>query len=185
MPLRFAVLVSGTGSLLEAMIERELPIQLVLADRQCRGLEIAATARIPRVLLHRKFGPAFDREAYTRDTLALFRAHRIELVAMAGFKTIFASLMFAADAYQMKIVNTHPSLLPAFKGGRAVEEAFAYGVKISGSTIHWANETLDGGPIMAQEAVSRLPEDTIETFRERIKKVERCIYPAFLQKLMA
>lgn len=181
---RLAVLASGTGSLLAAMIAEKLPIQLVVVDRECRALHIAAEAGILHVLLPRTFGKSFDRQDYTNNMLALFREHHIDLVAMAGFMTIFSPSMFAHDAYQMKILNTHPSLLPSFKGDHAVEDALAYGVKISGCTIHWATEELDAGPILAQEAVKILPDDTVESLHERIKVAERKLYPMILKELL-
>ena len=185
MPLRLAVLASLTGSLFEAMIKQQLPVQLMVADRQCRALEIADKAGIPYEFLPRTFGRTFDREEYTRAMMMLFRAYGIDLVAMAGFMTVFAPAMFAPDAYQLRILNTHPSLLPSFKGDHAVRDALAYGVKISGCTIHWATEKLDDGPILAQEAVRVSSGDTIESLHERIKTAARELYRALLRGLVA
>ena len=180
MTQRLAVLASHTGSLLEAMIKRGVPIELVITDRECRALHIAAEAGIPHVLLPRTFNKSFDREAYTKSMIALLREHRIDLVAMAGFMTVFTPSMFAKDAYFLKMLNTHPSLLPSFKGDQAVRDALNYGVKVAGCTIHWATEELDGGPILTQEAVKVMPGDTVESLHERIKAVERELYPELL-----
>ncbi|MBA3789363.1 phosphoribosylglycinamide formyltransferase [Patescibacteria group bacterium] len=182
--VNLAVLASGTGSLFAAMLEQKLPIRLMVTDRPCRALEIADEAGLPHVLLPRRFGKGFDRDAYTREMLALFREHHIGLVAMAGFMTVFTPRMFAEDAYRLKILNTHPSLLPSFKGDHAVKDAIVYGVKTSGCTIHWTTEELDAGPIIAQESVKVLPSDTVESLHERIKEVERQLYPALLKTLI-
>ena len=182
MARKLAVLASGTGSLFAAMVEQGIPIALMVADRECRALEIAKESKIPHFLKPRTFDKTFDRRRYTEDMLTLFREHNIDLVAMAGFMTVFDKLMFAKDAYQLKILNTHPSLLPAFKGDHAVRDAIAYGVKISGCTIHWATEELDAGPILLQEPVCVLSSDSVESLHERIKKVERQLYPKLLRE---
>lgn len=185
MSRRLAVLASGTGSLLQAMIERGLPIELVVTDRDCRALEIAEVAGLNRVNLKRSFNKDFDRDAYTEQVIRELHEHEIDLVAMAGFMTIFSPAMFADDAFKMRVLNTHPSLLPAFKGHDAVRDAIAYGVKVSGCTIHFATAEVDEGPILAQEAVWVLPGDTVESLHERIKKVERELYPAILAELVS
>ncbi len=184
MPQRLAVLASGTGSLFEAMLKQGLPVEILIADRECRALKIASEARVPHVIVPRTFGKDFDRQAYTDSVLATFRRCRIDLVAMAGFMTVFSPSMFAQDAYFLKILNTHPSLLPSFKGDQAVKEAIDYGVKVSGCTIHFATEKLDEGPILTQEAVRVLPGDTVESLHERIKVVERELYPAILREMI-
>ncbi len=184
MPLRLAVFVSGTGSLLNAMIEQRIPIAFVLADRQCRALKIAIDACIPCTIVPRSFDETFDREAYTNLVLEQLQLHRIHAVAMAGYRTHLAPAMFTRDAYQLKVLNTHPSLLPSFKGKDAVKQALAHGVKITGCTIHWATAELDDGPILAQEAVKVLPGDTVESLHERIKKVEQYLYPELIKALI-
>ncbi len=180
--MKLAVLVSGTGSLLEAMIKDGLPIALVLADKPCRGLEIAGAAGIPTLLVARKDfrkDGKFDREAYTKKVVEELQSRGIELIAMAGFMTVFSKPMF--DACEGRILNSHPSLLPAFKGESAVADALAAGVTETGTTIHVATMELDDGPILAQEKVPVMPGDTIETLWERIKVVERRLYPAVIR----
>ncbi|MEX0652307.1 MAG: formyltransferase family protein [Candidatus Paceibacterota bacterium] len=181
---QLAVLASGTGSILAAMIEQGLPIKLVVVDRNCGAFEIAKEAKIPSVLLPRTFGPDFDRCKYTQDTLTLLCAHEIGLVAMDGFMTVFSSLMFEPGAYQFRFLNTHPSLLPSFKGNHAVRDALDYGVKISGCTIYMATAELDAGLIIAQEPVPVITGDTEESLHERIKEVERKLYPKIIQELI-
>jgi phosphoribosylglycinamide formyltransferase-1 len=165
------------------MLDHDLPIAVVLADRPCGALTIAESAGIPVELVERSsFGADFDRVAYTHQVLDALSRHRVDLIAMAGFGTILSKPIH--DAFPDKIVNTHPALLPAFKGWHAVEEALASGVKVTGCTVHFARLEVDDGPILAQEAVPVFADDTVETLHERIKEVERRIYPEVLRKLV-
>jgi phosphoribosylglycinamide formyltransferase-1 len=177
------VLASGSGTILQALLEAGLPVAVVLADRPCPALGRAEAAGIPTELVAREsFGADFDRDAYTGAVVAALRAHRIDLVAMAGFGTILGRSVH--DAYPGAVVNTHPSLLPAFKGWHAVDDALARGVKVTGCTVHLATLEVDEGPILAQEAVPVLADDTVATLHERIKDVERRLYPRVLRELM-
>jgi len=128
------------------------------------------------------FGADFDRVAYTHEVVDVLARHDVDLVAMAGFGTILEKPIH--DAYPDRIVNTHPALLPAFKGWHAVEDALAAGVKVTGCTVHYARLDVDDGPILAQEAVPVHPDDTLETLHERIKDVERRLYPGVLRDLI-
>jgi phosphoribosylglycinamide formyltransferase-1 len=173
--VRVAVLASGTGSLLEAILDAGIDVALVVVDRPCRALAIAEAHGVEGVHAERtSFGPEFDRTAYTEQVVDLLQAHAIDLVVMAGWGTVFDKPIF--DAYDGHLLNTHPALLPAFKGWHAVEEALAYGVKLTGCTVHVATLEVDSGPILAQEAVPVLPDDTVESLHERIKAVERRLY---------
>ncbi len=178
-----AVLVSGSGTLLEAMAAAGLPISLVLSDRPCRGLDIAPDG-VPAVLLERTdWSSDFDRDAYARQVVDVLRHHDIELVAMAGFGTVLGSPIF--DEFGDRIVNTHPALLPAFPGWHAVRQALEYGVKVTGCTIHVATPTVDDGPILAQETVVVEPTDDEASLHERIKVVERRLYVETLERIQA
>ncbi|MCX6720799.1 MAG: phosphoribosylglycinamide formyltransferase [Candidatus Staskawiczbacteria bacterium] len=182
---RFAVLVSGTGTLLEALKAADLEISLVLADRQCRGLEIATKAGIPTALLARTFKPDFDRETYTSLVAMVLDGFEIDFVSMAGFMTILHPVIFLPHnnrCYEGRIINNHPSLLPLFKGEHAVRDALSSGAKVTGCTIHIATKELDEGPILAQEEVSVLPFDTEAILHERIKRVERRLLPTTIRK---
>lgn len=173
--MRIGVLASGRGTLLEAMLAAGLPVRLVLVDRSCAAVQVAIDASVELVTVERsRFGSSFDREAYTACVVDAVRAHDIELVAMAGFGTVLAASLFAA--YPERVVNTHPALLPAFPGWHAVRDALAYGVKITGCTVHVATPAVDHGPILAQEAVPVLAGDTETSLHERIKAVERRVY---------
>ncbi len=179
---RLAVLASGSGTILRSMLEHDLPIAVVLADRPCGALAIAEEAGVPTELVARTtFGADFDRVAYTHEVLDALNRHQVDLIAMAGFGTILAKPIH--DAFPDRIVNTHPALLPAFKGWHAVDDALAAGVKVTGCTVHLARLEVDEGPILAQEAVPVFPDDTVETLHERIKEVERRIYPEVLRQL--
>jgi len=165
------------------MLDADLPIVLVLADRPCAALGIADDVGIAAALVERTdFSKSFDRVAYTHDVVDALRAHDVDLIAMAGFGTILEKPVH--DAYPDRIVNTHPALLPAFKGWHAVDEALAAGVKVTGVTVHLARLEVDEGPILAQEPVRVLPDDTVETLHERIKETERVLYPAVLRQLV-
>ncbi len=174
--VRVAVLVSGTGSILTAMVDAGVPVSLVVADRPCPGLGLATERGIATELVERtSFGDDFDRDEYCTRLAQVLGDHRIGLVVMAGFGTILTEPMH--QAFPEHILNTHPALLPSFKGWHAVRDALAYGVKVSGCTVHVAGLAVDTGPILAQEAVPVLDGDTEATLHERIKAVERRIYP--------
>jgi phosphoribosylglycinamide formyltransferase 1 len=180
--MRIGVLVSGSGTNLEAILRAQLPVVVVVADRPCRGLDVAAEDGVSTALAERtSFGADFDRLAYTEQVVDVLQAHDVDLVAMAGFMTVLEKPIF--DAFPGAILNTHPSLLPAFPGGHAVEDALAAGVKLTGCTVHVATIEVDAGPILAQEAVAVLPDDTVETLHERIKQVERRLYPQTIKEL--
>ena len=173
---KLAVLVSGTGSLLEAFLDAGLHVDLVLADRPCRGIDVVAKGKnVPtELVLRTDFSKNFDREAYTKQVCDVLQRHHIDVVAMAGFNTVFSSSIF--DVYGGRILNTHPALLPSFKGHYAVRDALAFGAKVTGCTVHIATPEVDEGKILAQQAVPVLPNDTEESLHERIKTVERTLY---------
>lgn len=179
---QMSVLASGSGTLLHAILEADLTVALVVADRPCRALDIAAGHGVPAELVERtEWGPSFDRAAYGERLVKVLRAHGIDLVVMAGFGTVVPSL---PGAFPGRVLNTHPALLPAFKGWHAVRDALALGVKVTGTTVHVATAEVDDGPILAQEAVPVLPGDTEETLHERIKQVERRLYPATIRQFI-
>src|SRR5437763_10984392 len=181
--MRIGVLASGGGSNLEAILATGLPVAAVVVDRPCRATELADAAGIPWELVERKsFGADFDRSAYTEEVVDALQRHDVELVVMAGFGTILEKQIH--DAFPQRILNTHPSLLPAFPGWHSVEDALAAGVKVTGCTIHIAVPEVDSGPILAQEAVPVLDDDTVDTLHERIKAVEHRLYPDTIKRFM-
>jgi phosphoribosylglycinamide formyltransferase 1 len=162
------------------MFESGLPVTTVLADRPCAALALAeehgAAAELVDRTVYGGFGPGFDREGFTATVAATLVAHQVDLVAMAGFGTVMTEAVHRA--FPRRILNTHPALLPAFAGWHAVRDALAAGVPETGCTVHLATLEMDAGPILAQEVVPVLPGDTEETLHERIKVVERVLYPA-------
>ena len=180
--MRVGVLASGSGTLLEAILADGIDVALVITDRPCRAVEVAEAAGIDALVVERTdFSGAFDRDGYTDQVVAALRERDIELVVMAGFGTVIPK---AAAEFPGRLLNTHPALLPSFKGWHAVPAALAAGVKVTGCTVHLATEVMDEGPILAQEAVAVVPGDTEETLHERIKEVERRIYPATIRRVI-
>ena len=182
MRLRVAALASGSGTILEAILDHGIGVDLVLSDRRCRALELAEARGVSSELVERhSFGPSFDRDAYSDEVVAALQKYEIDVVLMAGFGTVIPK---AVESFPGRMLNTHPALLPAFKGWHAVRDALAYGVKVTGCTVHVVTEEMDVGPILAQEAVSVLPDDTEETLHERIKAVERRLFPETIKRFL-
>jgi phosphoribosylglycinamide formyltransferase-1 len=185
--VRLCVLVSGSGTILEAMVRSGLEVALVASDRRCRALDVAFGAGIETLLVSREefggFAATFDREGFTDELTAALKIRDIDLVAMAGFGTILTGTFHLA--YPGRVLNTHPSLLPDFKGWHAVTQALESAVTETGCTVHIATEALDDGPILAQRRVPVESDDTEETLHERIKLVERELYPLVVGRVMA
>jgi phosphoribosylglycinamide formyltransferase-1 len=182
-PARIAVLASGSGTLLDAILADRLPVVAVLTDRHCRALDVAAQRGVPAELVERTdFGGGFDRDAYTERVVKALQAHDVDLVVMAGFGTIVPRIV---EAYPGRVLNTHPALLPAFKGWHAVRDALAAGVKVTGTTVHVVTAEVDAGPILAQRAIDVHDDDTEVTLHERIKQVERLLYPETIRDYLA
>jgi phosphoribosylglycinamide formyltransferase-1 len=181
--MRLAVLASGSGTILDAIASAGIPVAVVVVDRPCGAEAVAASHRITCEVVERKsYANDFDRDGYTAELVGVLRAWDIDLVAMAGFGTILGPQVF--EDFPERIVNTHPALLPSFPGWRGVEDALAFGVKVTGCTVHVATEVVDAGPILAQEAVPVLPGDTVESLHERIKDVERRLYPQTIAEII-
>jgi phosphoribosylglycinamide formyltransferase-1 len=183
---RLAVLVSGSGTILEAIMAAELHVRLVLTDRPCRAVEVASAAGIPTRVVDRTgfggFGPGFERDRFTEELTAALQSAGIDVVAMAGFGTVLGRAVH--DAYPGRILNTHPAMLPAFPGWHAVADALAAGVTETGTTVHIATLEMDSGPVLAQRTVPVLPGDTEATLHERIKVVERSLYPETIRRFV-
>jgi phosphoribosylglycinamide formyltransferase-1 len=174
--VRLGVLASGTGTILASILDAGIEVAIVIVDRPCEATRVAARAGVASSVVARSsFDASFDRALYTESVSAALVSASVELVAIAGFGTVLAPSFF--DTFGGRVLNTHPSLLPAFKGWHAVDEALAYGVKVTGCTVHIATADVDAGPILAQEAVPVLPDDDAATLHERIKSVERRLYP--------
>ena len=182
--MRTAVLASGSGTLLDAILADRIEVELVVVDRACAATSVADRHGVPSVLVERTaFDDSFDRVGYTDDVVEVLRRHDIDLVVMAGFGTILDKPIH--DAFPSRILNTHPALLPSFKGWHAVRDALAHGVKVTGCTVHVATLEVDAGPILAQEAVRVEAGDDESSLHERIKAVERRLYPDTIRKVLA
>lgn len=186
--LKIGVLISGSGTNLQKIIDKiaagqlNAEIVLVLSSRpDAYGLQRAAQAGIPTV--------ALDRSVYADAHAANARIARemkqagAEYIVMAGYMRLIGEEVFAA--YPDRVINLHPALLPSFPGAHGIQDAFEAGVKVTGVTVHFANEAYDEGPIIAQRAVPVHEDDTLETLEERIHAAEYEVYPWVLQHLAA
>lgn len=174
-PARVVVMVSGSGTLLQALLDAAVGayparVVAVAADRSgIEGLERAERAGIPGVAVRLK--DFAERSAWDAALAAAVAEHRPDLVVSAGFMKILGPAFRQGIGCPM--INTHPALLPAFPGMRGPADALAYGVKIAGATVHFVDDGIDTGPVLAQAAVPVEPGDTVETLHERIKIEER------------
>ncbi len=172
-PARLVVLVSGSGTLLQAVLDAaDLPVRVVAvgADRPgIEGLARAERAGVPGFVVRLKDHP--DRAAWDRALTKAVAAYEPDLVVSAGFMKILGPEFLAT--FGGRVINTHPALLPAFPGAHAVADALAYGVRVTGCTVHLVDAGVDTGPIVAQEAVSVTPGEDVDALHERIKVVER------------
>ena len=173
-PARLVVLASGTGSLLESLLAaavEDFPARVVAVgtDRDCRALEVAAAAAVPTYTV--RLGEYPDRQAWDAAVAEATAAHQPDLIVSAGFMKILGPQFLSR--FEGRVVNTHPALLPAFPGAHAVPDSLAYGVRVTGCTVHLVDAGVDTGPILAQEAVPVLEDDDDAALHERIKIVER------------
>jgi phosphoribosylglycinamide formyltransferase-1 len=175
---RLGILLSGRGSNFEAIADNiaagriDADIAVVIGNRpEARGLEVARQRGLNAVCLPSK---GLDRETYDRRLVEELKKNQVELVCLAGFMRLLSACF--VRAYPQRILNIHPSLLPAFPGLDAQYQAFEHGVKITGCTVHFVDELLDSGPIILQAAVPVLDDDTVESLSARILKEEHRIY---------
>ena len=148
-------------------------IAIVISDKtDARGLELARERGIETLAVERK---GRNREEHEREIIAALRKHQVDLVCLAGYMRLLSPCFI--EAFPKRILNIHPSLLPSFPGLDAQRQALEHGVKVSGCTVHFVDETLDGGPIIAQRAVPVLEGDTVETLSARILEQEHKLYP--------
>lgn len=176
---RVGVLISGRGSNMQALLDAQNDdrlggeIALVISNVEtAAGLERARKAGVPTAVCDHR---GRSREEHDAGMLERLRAHGVDLVCLAGYMRLLSASFIAA--YAGRILNVHPSLLPAFPGTHPQRQALVHGVKVSGATVHLVDEGLDSGPIVLQEAVPVLDSDTEDTLSERILAVEHRIYP--------
>ncbi|HEX3788142.1 MAG TPA: phosphoribosylglycinamide formyltransferase [Pseudonocardiaceae bacterium] len=185
-PARVVVLVSGAGTLLQALLdaaeETSYPAKLVAvgADRNgVEGLARAERANLPSFVV--RLGDHPDRAAWDAALTSAVEAYRPDIVVSAGFMKILGPTFLSR--FGGRVLNTHPALLPAFPGAHPVADALAYGVRVTGSTVHLVDEGMDTGPILAQEAVSVASGETEEHLHGRIKVVERRLLVDVVRRL--
>ncbi|MCX7592951.1 MAG: phosphoribosylglycinamide formyltransferase [Fischerella sp.] len=179
-PVKLGIMASGNGSNFEAIAQAikdeqlSAQIQVLIYNNPDAYVAVrAANWGVPAVLLnHRNYQ---SREDLDRQIVQTLRQYDVELVVMAGWMRLVTQVLI--DAFPNRILNIHPSLLPSFKGSRAVEHALAAGVKITGCTVHWVCLEMDSGPILVQAAVPVLADDTPETLHARIQVQEHKILP--------
>jgi phosphoribosylglycinamide formyltransferase-1 len=183
---RVGVLVSGRGSNLQALIGAAQEgllggeVGVVVSNvATAPALEKARAAGVPAVVCDHRGRP---REDHDRTVLAALQEHGVDLVCLAGYMRLLSSAFLAALPH--RVVNIHPSLLPAFPGLDAQRRAWEHGVKVAGATVHLVEEALDAGPIVMQEAVAVRADDTPETLAARILEAEHRIYPRAVRLLL-
>ena len=181
--LKIGVLLSGSGTNLQAIIDAAdegLPVDIVrvVSSRpDAYGIERAKAAGIPVTVLNRDVYA--DPEAADARIVAELREAGAEYAVMAGYMRKVTPVML--DAFPDRVLNLHPALLPSFKGAHAIADAFGAGVKVTGITVHFANEDYDKGPIVAQRAVEVREDDTLEALEARIHEAEHVLYPEVLR----
>jgi phosphoribosylglycinamide formyltransferase-1 len=187
--VKVGVLVSGSGTNLQALLDAEAagtlaPAQIVCVVSNRPGVPALARAEAagkPAIVVDHKIFP--DRESFERDVIAKLDEHGVELVVLAGFMRVLTAEF--TSRYPLRIINTHPSLLPAFPGADAPAQAVAHGVKLSGVSVHFVDASLDGGPIIAQVAVPVLADDDAVSLHARIQREEHILLPAVVRRLAA
>lgn len=184
--MRLGILISGRGSNFEAIANSiarrklDAEIAIVISNRpDAAGLEIARQRGIPMRAIA---SAGLEREAYDKLVIEELRTHEVELVCLAGFMRLLSAQFIRA--FPNRILNIHPSLLPAFPGLDAQRQALDHGVKITGCTVHFVDEFLDSGPIVIQSAVPVLDNDTVESLSARILTQEHLIYSKAIQYIV-
>jgi phosphoribosylglycinamide formyltransferase-1 len=183
---RLGVLVSGRGSNLQALLDAagagELGgrVAVVLSNvEDAGGIERARRAGVPALVVPHK-GKA--RQAHEEEVLAALAPFRLDLLCLAGYMRLLSP--FFLRSFPGRVLNVHPSLLPAFPGMDAQKQAWEYGVKVSGATVHLVDEGLDAGPVVAQEAVPVREDDTVEALAARILEAEHRLYPRAVRAVL-
>ncbi|WP_413376176.1 phosphoribosylglycinamide formyltransferase [Alkalihalobacillus sp. 1P02AB] len=186
--MKIAVFASGSGSNAEAIIKAtktgklQAEVALVICDKQgAKVVERAANYNIPVYEYMPKNFPT--KSAYEEEVVRHLKENEIDFIVLAGYMRLIGTTLLTA--YEGRIVNIHPSLLPAFAGLDAIGQAFEAGVKVTGVTIHYVDEGMDTGPIIAQEAVQVEGNDTRESLTKKIQAVEHKLYPETLQAIFS
>ena len=178
--MKFSVFASGNGSNLQAIIDavkaQEIKAELALVfsdNRKALALKRATDAGIKTLCLVRK--DYISPQSYEREIVIQLKEAGIDFIALAGYMKILTP--YFIKTFPNKILNVHPSLLPSFKGIQGIKDAFTYGCKVTGATIHFVDEKMDHGPIIMQDSIKIGEDDTLETLTEKVHKIEHRIYP--------
>jgi phosphoribosylglycinamide formyltransferase-1 len=182
--MKFAVMISGNGSNLQAVIdaiksgEITADLSLVASNKEkAYGLTRAKEAGIPTLFLDPK--TFTNKQSFDRQLAITLKEAKVNLIVLAGYMRMLTP--FFVKQFDQQIINVHPSLLPAFKGKQGIKDAMTYGAKVTGATVHFVDEMMDHGPIIIQEAVKIQEHDTLETLEEKIHKIEHRILPKAIQ----
>jgi phosphoribosylglycinamide formyltransferase 1 len=184
---KIAILISGRGSnmlaLSDAVNDGRIPnaeISIIVSDKaNARGLELAKQRGIETSAIERR---GRTREEHEREIMSVLHEHQVDLICLAGYMRLLSPCFI--EAFRGKILNIHPSLLPDFPGLDAQRQALDHCVKVSGCTVHFVDETLDGGPIIAQRTVPVMEGDTVETLSARILEQEHQLYPESVASIL-
>jgi len=184
---KIGILLSGRGSNFEAIARsvvngaiKNAEIAVVVSNKaDAGGLDVARAFGIPAMVIPSK---GKDRVSHDREVVAILRAHHVDLVCLAGYMRLLSP--WFVQQFPQRILNIHPSLLPAFPGVEAQQQAFAYGVKVTGCTVHFVDEELDHGPIVLQKAISVHDEDDEQTLTARILEQEHIAYSEAIQMVV-
>lgn len=180
---RVAVFASGTGTNFDAIMnsdDRQFDVVMLICDKpKAHVIGKAASFGTETVVLDPNTFP--NKVAYEKEIITKLKRANVQWIALAGYMRIVGDTLL--EAYEGKIVNVHPSLLPSFPGKDAVGQAIEKGVKVSGVTIHYVDEGVDTGPIIAQEPVTVFPNDTSESLQKRIQQVEHVMYTRIINEL--
>lgn len=184
---QLGVLISGRGSNLQALLDAiaakalKADVAVVVSNRpQAGGLERARAAGVATVVIDSKLQPS--REAFDRAVVEVLNRHRVQLVCLAGFMRLVTPVLL--EAFPQRVLNIHPSLLPAFPGLDAQRQAWEHGVRVSGATVHLVTAGLDEGPIVAQQAASLEGCVSAAEVAARILEIEHQLYPAAIQRVL-
>lgn len=187
MTIRIAILISGRGSnmvaLADAIQHGTIPnaeIVVVISDQpDAKGLRAAEERGLRTLVIERR---GRKREEHDREIVSVLRNEQIDLICLAGYMRVLSP--FFVNSFAERILNIHPSLLPLFPGLDAQRQALDHGAKVSGCTVHFVDNTLDGGPIIAQRTVPVLDDDTVETLSTRILEQEHILYPEAVRSIV-
>jgi phosphoribosylglycinamide formyltransferase-1 len=184
---KIAVFASGNGTNFQAILEAvrlgKIPatLELLVCDQPgARVIHRAQEADVAKLVVSRKEFPS--KRAFEEQIVAACRERGVEYIFLAGYMRLLGHTLL--DAYPHRIVNIHPSLLPSFTGLDAIGQAFRKGVKVTGVTVHYVDEGMDTGPIIAQAAVPVADADTLDTLEQRIHETEHRLYPKTIEKLL-